>query len=255
MNEHHSKWLTKELSETFSEGVRGAIPGANLQLEIIIKLISVWSPCPSTILDLGCGDGILGRMLLTKYPAAHTVFADFSEPMLEKVRKKIGDSKMAKVRQIDFATSDWINAVKAQTPFDIIVSGFAIHHQPDDRKKALYTEIYNLLKEGGIFLNLDQVRSETFAISEIFDSFFLENIRCSLPNPDQNEMMDQIEKAYYEDKKENIPAPVDIQCQWLRDIGFQEVDCFFKTFELGLFGGKKSSNKANAADAKSRAAD
>ncbi len=255
MNETHSKWLTKELSETFSEGVRGAIPGANLQLEIIIKLISVWSPFPSTILDLGCGDGILGRMLLTKYPAASTVFADFSEPMLEKVRKKIGDSKMAMVKQIDFATPDWINAIKAQTPFDIIVSGFAIHHQPNDRKKALYTEIYNLLKEGGIFLNLDQVRSETSAISEIFDSFFLENIRCSLQNPDQNEMMNQIEKAYYEDKKENIPAPVDIQCQWLRDIGFQEVDCFFKTFELGLFGGKKSSNKANSADAKSRAAD
>jgi len=255
MNESHSKWLTKELSETFSEGVRGTIPGANLQLEIITKLISVWNPSPSTILDLGCGDGILGRMLLAKFPTAHTVFADFSEPMLEKVRQKVDDSKMATVIQIDFATPDWTNVVKAQKSFDIIVSGFAIHHQPDDRKKALYTEIYNLLKEGGIFLNLDQVRSETNVISEIFDSFFLENIRCSLSNSGQNEMMNQIEKAYYEDKKENIPAPVYTQCQWLRDIGFQEVDCFFKTFELGLFGGKKSSNEANAAGAKSRVAD
>jgi len=55
--------------------------------------------------------------------------------------------------------------------------------------------------------------------------------------------MDQIEKAYYEDKKENISAPVEKQCQWLRGIGFQEVDCFFKAFELALFGGKKPSNK------------
>jgi ubiquinone/menaquinone biosynthesis C-methylase UbiE len=199
----------------------------------------VWNSSPSSILDLGCGDGILGRMLLAKYPAAHAVFADFSEPMLEKVNQKVGGSKMATVIQINFATPDWTNAVNAQTPFDIIVSGFAIHHQPDVRKRELYAEIYNLLKEGGIFLNLDQVRSETSGISKIFDSFFLENIRYSLPKPDQNEMMNQIEKAYYEDKKENIPAPVEQQCNWLRSIGFKEVDCFFKTFELALFGGKK----------------
>lgn len=249
MNEQHSKWLTKELSKTFSEGVRGAIPGTNLQLEIIAKLISVWCPAPSRILDLGCGDGILGRMLLAEYPSAHTFFGDFSEPMLAKVREKVGTSKKASVIQIDFATPAWIKAVEPETPFDIIVSGFAIHHQPDDRKKALYSEIYELLNEGGVFLNLDQVSSETAALSEIFDSFFLENIRRSLPNSDQNEIMNQIEKAYYEDKKENLPAPVEKQCQWLRGIGFQEVDCFFKTFELALFGGKKASSKADSADA------
>ncbi|MEJ2709651.1 MAG: class I SAM-dependent methyltransferase [Anaerolineales bacterium] len=255
MNEQHSKWLTKEMAETFSAGVRGAIPGANLQLEIITKLISEWCPSPSRILDLGCGDGILGRMLLAEHPTAYTVFADFSEPMLEKVREWLGENKQARVIHIDFSTPDWTEAVKTDTPFDIVVSGFAIHHQPDDRKKALYTEIYEFLKKGGVFLNLDQVRSETSSISEIFDSFFLENIRRSLPNSDQNEIMNQIEKAYYEDKKENIPAPVEKQCQWLRDMGFEDVDCFFKTFELALFGGKKTSNKANAADAKSRAAD
>jgi hypothetical protein len=51
--------------------------------------------------------------------------------------------------------------------------------------------------------------------------------------------MNEIENMYYQDKKENIPAPVEKQCQWLRDIGFQDVDCFFKTFELALFGGRK----------------
>lgn len=244
----------KRAIKDFFRRERGAIPGANLQLEIIAKLISVCCPSPSRILDLGCGDGILGRMLLAEHPSAHTVFADFSEPMLAKVGQKVGANIKATVLQIDFATPDWTKSVETETPFDIIVSGFAIHHQTDDRKKALYTEIYDLLNEGGIFLNLDQVSSATSAISDIFDSFFLDNIRRSFPDSDQNEIMDQIEKAYYEDKKENIPAPVEKQCQWLRGIGFQEVDCFFKAFELALFGGKKPSNKTNAADVKSRAA-
>ena len=241
MNEKQSKWLTKELAKIFSEGVRGAIPGANLQLEIITKLISVWCPLPSRILDLGCGDGILGRMLLDEHPTAHIIFADFSEPMLGKLRNRIGIDTRTKIINIDFATPAWIEKIEAETPFDIIVSGFAIHHQIDDRKNELYTEIYGLLSDGGLFLNLDQVSSETSSIGEIFDSFFLDYIRCSLPDSDRNEIMNQIEKAYYEDKKENIPAPVEKQCQWLRDIGFQDVDCFFKTFELALFGGRKTS--------------
>ena len=254
MNQQCSKWLTKELSEIFSEGVRGAIPGAYLQLEIITKLISAWCPSPSRILDLGCGDGILGRILFAMYPSAYTFFGDFSDSMLDKVRQKIDTDRRAKIVQTDFATSEWRKDVETGTPFDIIVSGFSIHHQPDARKRDLYSEIYGLLNKGGVFLNLDQVKSKTASTSEIFDSFFLDHIRRSLSKSDQNEVMSQIEKAYYEDKKENIPAPVEIQCQWLRDIGFEDVDCFFKTFELALFGGRKTSNKANAADAKGCAA-
>lgn len=58
-------------------------------------------------------------------------------------------------------------------------------------------------------------------------------------------MMDKVEEAYYQDKKENMPTPVEAQCQWLRDIGFREVDCFFKTFELALFGEKKLNRSDN----------
>jgi hypothetical protein len=56
----------------------------------------------------------------------------------------------------------------------------------------------------------------------------------------------EIEEVYYQrpDKTENILAPVETQCQWLRDIGFQDVDCFFKVFELALFGGRKTSSES-----------
>lgn len=243
MNEQHSKWQTKEIAETFVEGVRGAIPGAKLQLEVINKIISVWCTRPSRILDLGCGDGILGRMLLKEYPEAHVTFADFSDPMLERVRIKIGDNQRAKVINADFATPDWTKGIESEEPFDIIVSGFAIHHQPDGRKMELYAEIFCLLRNGGIFLNLDQVSSSTPSVNELFDSFFLNHIRRFHENAKSNVTMQEIEDAFFQDKKENIPAAVEAQCQWLRDCGFQDVDCFFKTFELALFGGRKIASR------------
>ena len=249
MNEIKSKWQTKEIAQTYVEGVRGAIPGANLQLEVISKIVNKWFPLPSKVIDLGCGDGILGRFLLDEYPTAHIIFADFSEPMLEKLRNRIGSDKRATVVNIDFATSAWINKMEMEKPFDIIVSGFAIHHQSDERKMDLYAEILGLLSDGGLFLNLYQVSSATVSIGKLFDSFFLDHMQRFIKNNRPNITMHEIEEAYYQDKKENIPAPVERQCQWLRDIGFEDVDCFFKTFELALFGGRKASNHCIQADA------
>ncbi len=68
MNERHSQWQTEDLARTFLKGVRGAIPGADFQLEVLSKIVSRWVPQPSRILDLGCGDGALGRVLLDAYP-------------------------------------------------------------------------------------------------------------------------------------------------------------------------------------------
>jgi len=53
-------WKTKELSQLYLTGVRGAIPLAKTQMEIITRLISAWRPDLHSFLDLGCGDGILG---------------------------------------------------------------------------------------------------------------------------------------------------------------------------------------------------
>jgi ubiquinone/menaquinone biosynthesis C-methylase UbiE len=161
MNDQGSKWQTKELSQTFLEGVRGAIPAANFQLEVLEKIVSVWCPLPYKILDLGCGDGALGRMLLDAHPTAHTIFTDFSEPMLEALRRQIVGNQKATVIKADFATPTWAKSFEAEKPFDVIVSGFAIHHQTDNRKKELYAEIYGLLREGGVFLNLEHVSSAT----------------------------------------------------------------------------------------------
>ena len=124
MNDSHSKWKTSELAETFLQGVRGAIPAASLQLEVLGKIVSMWRPAPSEVLDLGCGDGILGCTLLDAHAAAHVTFADFSEPMLEAARKQIGYNKKATIIKADFGTPDWMRKLckTGMYPFVHLVS-------------------------------------------------------------------------------------------------------------------------------------
>jgi hypothetical protein len=41
-------------------------------------------------------------------------------------------------------------------------------------------------------------------------------------------------------RKENILVLVEAQCGWLSEIGFQDIDCFFRMFEHAMFGGPKN---------------
>lgn len=245
-DEPKSEWQTKELTQAFLEGVRGAIPGADLQFAVIGKIADQWNTSAKHILDLGCGNGILGRFLLTRFPSASGLFVDFSDPMLDAARQNTGSIANATVANADFGSPQWLEVAAYHSPFDIVVSGFAIHHQPDKRKRELYSEIFDLLAPDGLFLNLEHVASTTQAGQSLFDDFFVDNLHEFHRKSNSEANRDAIADEYYNrpDKKENILAPVEDQCEWLRQIGFDDVDCFFKVFELALFGGRKTPNKA-----------
>ncbi len=89
-----SEWQTEVLATRFLEQVRGAIPSAELQLEILGRIAKAWQPRPALILDLGCGDGLLGRLLLDMFPSARGIFVDFSGPMLQALRAKLPEKKV-----------------------------------------------------------------------------------------------------------------------------------------------------------------
>lgn len=238
-------WQAAELTDAYLEGVRGAIPLAVEQVDIILRLAHAAQPEAGTILDLGCGDGILGHALLNAYPNHNIVafFADFSPPMLEAARARL-NGYPAHFIEVDYAYPGWEKALKKPcieitAGFDIIVSGFSIHHQPDRRKREVYQEIFDLLSPGGIFLNLEHVASRSRWGEEQFEAYFIDALhRYHAP---LGKTREQVAADFYHrpDKVANILATADEQCRWLRDIGFENVDCFLKIFELAIFGGIK----------------
>ena len=76
---------------------------------------------------------------------------------------------------------------------------------------------------------------------QAFDDLFIDSLWSQHQKVGGVKTRDEIAKEWYHrpDKTENILASVELQCAWLRGIGFCDVDCFFKLFQLALFGGKK----------------
>ncbi|MEC4892083.1 MAG: class I SAM-dependent methyltransferase [Oscillatoria sp. PMC 1051.18] len=240
MKPSYQVWKTEEISKKFLEGVRGAIPLAAEQIEILLRVIRLTQPQVKSFLDLGCGNGILGKSILQNYPQARGVFLDFSETMLSAAKNSLANPDyQIEFYQADFGKKDWVKTINNKKSFDVIVSGFAIHHQPDTRKQEIYAEIYNLLKPGGLFLNLEHIASKSAWGEKAFDELFVDSLYSFHQSQGVQKSREEIDKEYYTraDKVANILASVEIQCDWLREIGFIDVDCFMKLFEIALFGG------------------
>ena len=246
MNDQGHVWQREDLAKLFLEDVRGGIPLAAEQIDVLLRVVRhviarvEHAAKVGRILDLGCGDGILGRMVLDEHTHATGVFMDFSEPMIEAAKKKADHRRATFVVQ-DLANEAWMQAVESHAPFDLVLSGLAIHHLSNERKRSLYQEIFELLRPGGLFLNLEHVAPRSQWANEAFDDLFVDSLWSHQQKRGGTRTKEEVARELYHrrDKIENILAPMEQQCQWLEEIGYQDVDCFFKLFQLALFGGKK----------------
>jgi tRNA (cmo5U34)-methyltransferase len=235
-------WKVTKYASDYLDGVRGAIPMAAEQLEIMLRLLRRARPQLQSCLDIGCGNGVLGKAVMETFAGARCVFMDFSELMLSKAQASFGgDNRGASFVLADYGHKEWLDAIAPHAPFDAIVSGFSIHHQTDERKRELYGEIYELLTPGGVFLNLEHVASPSDWVESANSELFIDSLYQYHAERGEGKTREQVAEEFYfaPVTEANILAPVETQCRWLLDIGFQHVDCYFKVFELALFGGIK----------------
>ena len=168
----------------------------------------------SRVLDLGSGDGRLLDLVLRARQTATGIALDFSPLMLERLRSRFGAAS-----RVEIVTHDLEHPLPALGRFDAVVSSFAIHHLQHERKRELYAEIYRMLNGGGVFCNLEHVASA----SPYGHARFLEAMGTAPEEEDpSNKLLD-----------------VHTQLEWLREIGFADVDCYWKWRELALLVGRK----------------
>lgn len=169
---------------------------------------------PQRVLDLGTGDGRLLAMLQGDRPEMRGVALDFSDLMLDAARERFaGDERVEIVRH------NLVEPLPELGRFDAVVSSMAIHHLEDDRKRALYGEVFDLLEPAGVFANFEHVASATERLHLAFFAAIGEPIE--------------------EEDPSDRTLDVGTQLGWLREIGFADVDCYWKWLEMALLIGVK----------------
>ena len=167
------------------------------------------------VLDLGCGDGRLIALVLDARPEVKAAIGlDSSPPMIELARERFRSDPRVEIREHDLRSP-----IADPFSFDLVTSGFAIHHLTHERKQSLFTEIAGMLRPGGVFANLEVVQCATPELHEEF------NRRIERPAGDP----------------EDVLAGVEEQLVWMRAAHLSNVDCYWRWRGFALLVGEETA--------------
>jgi tRNA (cmo5U34)-methyltransferase len=230
-------WQQERLVSGFIEGRRKLIPLLNEQEELVRRLVTHGGRTVTHFCDLGAGDGAWAELLMDLFPDSSGVLVDFSKPMLAAAEHRLAPHRGSwRSVEADLSESAWIERLHQGERFDAIVSRFCIHHLPDERKRALYEEVFELLEPEGLFLNWEHVSIGGLA-EGMFEEVFLERLLELERESEHPRPPEVVLRDYHDAADDDILLDAETQCRWLRELGFEGVDVYFKLPELAIFGG------------------
>lgn len=217
-------------------------------VSVIPKLTGV-----EKVLDLCTGAGSLAKKIANCLPGVKITGFDFDDIMLEMAAYNTKDfSQNCVFEKRNLWQKEWCEDLPGN--YDAVVSAYALHLMPDKRRLELYTDAYNLLKDGGIFICLDEVRS-SFNNFDNICSTALEKFRDKAQARELakdwrdfwNRVGRRIGRENYADDllKTTYPQGMNTmgtlyaQLKLLREAGFSEVECFYRDLSIVIYGGMK----------------
>lgn len=181
---------------------------------------------PSKILDLGAGTGLLSATVARTFPGAAFTLFDFSPRMLEQAREILDI-------EVTVEVGDMYESIP-QGPWDAVISALAIHHMTDDGKRFVYESTFANLLPGGIFVNAEHVAGESPALQDHYAKWHRR--QAFEKGLTEEEWVDTVERMSHDHL-----TPLSVQLDWLREIGFTDVDCLFKDHGFAVIFGRRPS--------------
>jgi tRNA (cmo5U34)-methyltransferase len=220
------KGLFEAGADKYDEQRRKVIPCFDDFYRTTVDLIPFRQEDQFRFLDLGAGTGLLTALILGRFPNAIPTLIDISEKMLAKARERFEREKHVSFCTLDYAVS----ALPGE--YDLVVSAMSIHHLVDLKKRELFSNIYEVLLPGGTFIHAELVKGATEIVEALYQRVWLEHLKQTDLGEDQLSLIFQ--RMSY-DKT----TPLEEQLRWLREVGFEDVDCFYKYYNFAVYAGSK----------------
>jgi len=225
MAETEHEWDSREYAQQWVSKDDRRAAEREAQFSAAIKWLSVFLEPRSRVIDLGSGPGTFSEKLLVAFPEMSVICLDGSEEMLKLARERLASfGERVCFMQSDFADERWISDLPRE--LDAVVSARAIHNlrklKPIER---VHRQIYELLRPGGLFLNIERVNFSTPTLRRYYREL-------------QMRTRGRVAKM-------DGPAPSLVQqLRLLKRAGFKNIDCFWREGNTAIVGGFKSAGKS-----------
>lgn len=214
-------------ADEYDQQRRKVIPCFDDFYGCVISLVPYQHDEEIRVLDLGAGTGLMTALLLSAFPKIKATLVDISEEMLSKAKARFAHRHGINFEVIDYARCKLLNS------FELVVSAMSIHHLVDSDKRLLFKKIYDVLIPGGVFINAEIVRGSSAETEKIYRTVWNKHL------VEKSGLTKEELSRIYHRMSYDITAPLDMQIDWLKEVGFSEVDCFYKYYCFSVYAGTK----------------
>ena len=236
---NESKWADGTFVQEYQDGADHYIPERAYLFHVLRSYCRYFHRREGRtfrICDLGCGDGILTWQLLNECGPVSATLVDGSADMLASARRRF--TGWDEVQFVQKTFDEFILAHDGLGPFDLVLSGFAIHHVHRDQRRQLFRAIHQLLAQAGHFLNVETALPAASVYTEWYFELWREWIeahgRLSGENDRYLTVPDQARA-----NPDNKYSPLQDQLADLREAGFLDVECHYRNGIFTVYGGIK----------------
>jgi SAM-dependent methyltransferase len=225
------------------------LPDREERFDAMLDVLAALLPETFVAIDLACGPGSISQRLLARFPHARCFAVDIDPVLLTMGQSVLGDAE-GRLRWVEANLTEpgWFNLL-GEPAVDAVLSTTALHWLEVDPLVRLYRDLGQLVREGGVVLNGDNLsfapHQETLrSLAELdaerqyaaaFDEGGAENWvawwEALALEPGIDHLLDERARRFAH-RTGREPMPIfDVHAAALRNAGFREVGVVWQHLE------------------------
>ncbi len=202
-----------------------------LCLELIAQAAAAVTPHAKSVLDVGCGAGNYTLKLLKERPDCDCTLIDLSLPMLERAKQRVGAATSGNV---EILQGDIREIELGEARFDVIVAASVLHHLRSEAQwRAVFAKFHRALRPGGSLWIFDLIEHSLTPVQNLMWARYGEYLTAQGGAAYRDKVYDYV-------AKEDTPASLLQQLNWLDEAGFSQLDVLHKNSCFAAFGAVKN---------------
>jgi tRNA (cmo5U34)-methyltransferase len=234
-------WGSREFVERWATKGGWQAPFREVQTAMVLRMIPHPIDAPIRVLDIGAGYGALAVAVLNDRANATAVCLDASEAMLKLGKERARDLKdRISFVQGSLESSDWLKSVDGT--FDAIISSRALHHFTVNQRRRQFLGKLSVWFAQAVAFSTPTMFARRQSLSVIvrraLDEYLDRFVRESTAGKTNLAEVRAASPSTYHGPHNN--GYLEEELAWLREAGFEDVDCFWKFTTTLVYGGFKS---------------
>ncbi|MEU9556017.1 class I SAM-dependent methyltransferase [Streptomyces fumanus] len=136
------------------------MPDREERFRIMLDMVEALVGRAPRVLDLACGTGSITARLLARFPGATSTGVDLDPALLAIAEGTFGGDDRVTLVTADLKDPGWTAGLPYDS-YDAVLTATALHWLHAEPLAALYGQIAELVRDGGVFLNADHMIDDT----------------------------------------------------------------------------------------------